>query len=54
MACALLFLEANGLTFEGDDVLLAVLLAEAAEQDQDTALKTIDNWLRKHITPIPP
>ncbi|MCA1598924.1 MAG: type II toxin-antitoxin system death-on-curing family toxin [Chloroflexi bacterium] len=43
---SLVFLELNGVTFDGDDELLAVLLEEAASRPQDEARATIVEWMR--------
>ena len=49
MFAALVFLELNGCTFDGDDEVLAVLLEEAASRPQDEARTTIAEWMRPHI-----
>jgi death on curing protein len=46
---ALVFLELNGCTFDGDDELLAVLLEEAASCPHDEARTTIAEWMRPQI-----
>jgi death-on-curing protein len=43
---SLVFLELNGVTFDGDDELLAVLLEEAASRPQDEARAAIVEWMR--------
>ena len=43
---SLVFLELNGVTFDGDDELLAVLLEEAASRPQDEARAVIVEWMR--------
>jgi death-on-curing protein len=49
MFAALVFLELNGCTFDGDDELLAVLLEEAASRPYDEARTTIAEWMRPQI-----
>jgi death on curing protein len=49
MFAALVFLELNGCTFDGDDEVLAVLLEEAASRRHDEAGATIAEWMRSHI-----
>jgi death-on-curing protein len=49
MFAALVFLELNGCTFDGDDELLAVLLEDAASRPQDEAHATIAEWMRPQI-----
>jgi death-on-curing family protein len=49
MFAALVFLELNGGTFDGDDEVLAVLLEEAAPRRHDEACATIAEWMRRHI-----
>src|SRR5919199_4162316 len=63
MFAALVFLELNGCTFDGDDEVLAVLLEEAASRPYDEARATIAEWMRPQIVtqrdehgagPVPP
>jgi death on curing protein len=49
MFAALVFLELNGCTFDGDDELLAALLEEAASRPHDEARATIAEWMRPQI-----
>ena len=49
MFAALVFLELNGCTFDGDDELLAALLEEAASRPYDEARTTIAEWMRPQI-----
>jgi death on curing protein len=49
MFAALVFLELNGCTFDGDDEVLAVLLEEAASRSYDEARTTIVEWMRPQI-----
>src|SRR5919199_1915353 len=49
MFAALVFLELNGCTFDGDDELLAVLLEDAASRPQDEARATIAEWMCPQI-----
>jgi death-on-curing protein len=49
MFAALVFLELNGSTFDGDDELLAVLLEDAASRPHDEARATIVEWMRPQI-----
>jgi prophage maintenance system killer protein len=49
MFAALVFLELNGCTFDGDDEVLAVLLEEAASRPYDEARTTIVAWMRPRI-----
>jgi death on curing protein len=49
MFAALVFLELNGCTFDGDDELLAVLLEDAASRPHDEARATIVEWMRPQI-----
>jgi death on curing protein len=49
MFAALVFLELNGCTFDGDDELLAVLLEDAASRPHDEARATIAEWMRPQI-----
>jgi death on curing protein len=49
MFAALVFLELNGCTFDGDDELLAVLLEDAASRPHDEARTTIAEWMRPQI-----
>jgi death on curing protein len=49
MFAALVFLELNGSTFDGDDELLAVLLEEAASCPHDEARTTIAEWMPLQI-----
>jgi len=43
---SLVFLELNGVTLDGDDELLAVLLEEAASRPQDEARAAFVEWMR--------
>ena len=49
MFAALVFLELNGCTFDGDDELLAVLLEDAASRPYDEVRTTIAEWMRPQI-----
>ncbi len=50
MAAGLYFLERNGLFFNGDADILAVLLEEAPDApDQQAALATLTAWMQVHV-----
>ena len=53
MFAALVFLELNGCTFDGDDELLAILLEDAVSRPQDEARATIAEWMRPQIITHP-
>ena len=53
MFAALVFLELNGCTFDGDDELLAILLEDAVSRPQDEARATIAEWMRPQIITQP-
>jgi death-on-curing protein len=49
MFAALVFLELNGCTFDGNDELLAVLLEDAASRPHEEARATIAEWMRPQV-----